>query len=68
MIAQNDTPTTTYYSDLPCNADAALRYLVKHKSAKKWNPFGNEVPVLYKNIVMWQPADSDMPPPDFDHI
>jgi hypothetical protein len=68
MIAQDCQPETIYDSFLPCHADAALRYLISHNTAAKWNPFGNEVPVLYKNIMMWRPADSDIPPPDFDRI
>jgi hypothetical protein len=59
MIALNDT-STIYNSNLPNNCDAALKYLIKRNAARKWSPYGNEVPVLYRNIVMWHP---DRPTP-----
>lgn len=47
-------------SNLPCHADAAFAYLQSRDALAKHGD--KPIPVLYKDVVMWEPVDYDLPP------
>lgn len=58
----NHTTTTmnNCESNLPCYADAAIKYLAKRKASIMTNRF---VPILYGNIILWNPpVRKEIPP------